>query len=49
MLMVILWYGWPTKGVYPYFQWGLLSQILTIANIQQIANLNTLPSIISIQ
>ena len=26
-----LWYGWPTKGIQPYFQPGLLSEILTIA------------------
>ena len=28
--VLFLWYGWPTKGVQPYFQ--SLSEILTIAN-----------------
>ena len=30
---LFLWYGWPSKGVYSYFQPGLLSEILTIANL----------------
>ena len=33
-----LWYGWPTKGVSPYFQPGPLSEILTIANLQHAAS-----------
>ena len=24
---LFLWYGWPTKGVWPYFQIGPLSEI----------------------
>ena len=28
-----LWYGWPTKSIYPYFQLGPLSEILTIMNL----------------
>ena len=35
---LFLWYGWPTKGVYPYFQPGPLSEILTIANLRQAAS-----------
>ena len=31
---LFLWYGWPTKGVYPYFQLGPLSEILTISNLR---------------
>ena len=31
---LFLWYGWPKKGVYFYFQPELLSKILTIANFQ---------------
>ena len=31
---LFLWYGWPTKGVQPYFQPGPLSEILTIANLR---------------
>ena len=31
---LFLWYGWPTKGVKPYFQPGPLSKILTIANLR---------------
>ena len=31
---LFLWYGWPTKRVYPYFQWDRLSEILTITNLQ---------------
>ena len=30
---LFLWYGWPTKGVYPYFQTGPLSEILTTSNL----------------
>ena len=33
-----LWYGWPTKGVYPYFQPGSLSEILTITNLRHAAS-----------
>ena len=29
------WYGWPTRGVLPYFHKGPLSDILTIANLRQ--------------
>ena len=35
---LFLWYGWPTKGVQPYFQLGLLSEILTIANLRHAAS-----------
>ena len=35
---LFLWYGWPTKGVKPYFQPGPLSEILTIANLWQAAS-----------
>ena len=35
---LFLWYGWLTKGVSPYFQPGLLSEILTIANLQHAAS-----------
>ena len=35
---LFLWYGWPTKDAYPYFQPGLLSEILTIANFREVAN-----------
>ena len=31
---LLLWYGGPTKGVYPYFQPRPLSEILTIANLR---------------
>ena len=31
-------YGWPMKGVKPYFQPGLLSEILTIANLRHAAS-----------
>ena len=31
---LFLWYGWPTKGVWPYFQPGPLSEIFTIANLR---------------
>ena len=34
---LFLWYGWPTKGVSPYFQPGPLSEIL-IANLQHNAS-----------
>ena len=27
---LFLWYGWPAKGVWPYFQLGSLSEILTM-------------------
>ena len=30
---LFLWYGWPTKGVSPYFQPGPLSEILTTTNL----------------
>ena len=30
---LFLWYGWPTKGVSPYFQPGPLSEILTISSL----------------
>ena len=33
-----LWYGWPTKLVYPYFQARLLSEILSIANLQHVTS-----------
>ena len=32
--IVFFWYGWPTKDVYPFFQPGPLSEILTISNLQ---------------
>ena len=35
---LFLWYGWLTKGFYPYFQPGPLSEILTIANIRHVAS-----------
>ena len=35
---LFLWYGWPKKGVYPYFQLGPLSEILTIANMRHAAS-----------
>ena len=35
---LFLWYGWPTKGVKPYFQPRPLSEILTIANHQHAAS-----------
>ena len=35
---LFLWYGWPTKGVKPYFQPGPLSEILTIANLRHAAS-----------
>ena len=31
---IVFWYGWPTEGVYLYFQPGPLSEILTISNLQ---------------
>ena len=31
---LFLWYGWQMKGLYPYFQPGPLSEILTISNLQ---------------
>ena len=31
---LFLWYGWPTKGVKPYFQPGPLSEMLTIADLR---------------
>ena len=31
---LFLWYGWPTKGILPYFQPGPLSEIFTVANLQ---------------
>ena len=35
---IVLWYGWPTKVVSPYFQPGPLSKILTIANLRHAAS-----------
>ena len=35
---LFLWYGWPTKGVKPYFQPGPLLEILTIANLRHAAS-----------
>ena len=35
---LFLWYGWPTKGVWLYFQPGPLSEILTIANLRLTAS-----------
>ena len=35
---LFLWYGWPTKGVYAYFQSRPLSDILTIANLRSAAS-----------
>ena len=35
---LLLWYGWPTKGIYHYFQLRPLSEILTIANLQHAAS-----------
>ena len=35
---LFLWYGWPTKDVQPYFHRGLLSEILTIANLRHVAS-----------
>ena len=29
-------YGWPTKGIWPYFQLGPLSEILTIRNLNKL-------------
>ena len=34
---VLLYNGWPTKGVYPYIQPGPLAEILTTANLQHAA------------
>ena len=31
---LLLWYGWPTRGVWPYFQPGPMSEIFTIANLR---------------
>ena len=36
---LFLWYGWPMKGIYPYFQPGPLSEILTIANLGHAASM----------
>ena len=33
-----LWYGWPTKGIQPYFQPGPLSEIFTIANLRHVVS-----------
>ena len=45
---LFLWYGWPTKGVWPYLQPGPLPEILTIVNtrhaasrIEPVQNLNS--------
>ena len=35
---LFLWYGWPTKGVQPYFQPGPLSEILAITNLWHAAS-----------
>ena len=35
---IVLWYGWPTKVVSPYFQPGPLSKILIIANLRHAAS-----------
>ena len=35
---LFLWYGWPTKSAWPYFQPGPLSEILTIANLRHTAS-----------
>ena len=35
---LFLWYGWPAKGVWPYFQLGPLSGVLTIANLRHTAS-----------
>ena len=35
---LFLWYGSMTKGVYPCFQLGLLSEILTITNLRHAAS-----------
>ena len=35
---LFLWYGWPTKGILPYFQPGPLSEILTIVNLRHAAS-----------
>ena len=35
---LFLWYGWPTKSVYTYFQLGPLTEILTISNLQHAAS-----------
>ena len=35
---LLLWYGWPTKGIEPYFQQGPLSEILTIVNLRHAAS-----------
>ena len=34
---LFLWYGWPTKGVKPYFQQEPLSEIFAIANLRHAA------------
>ena len=35
---LFVWYGWPTKGIWPHFQPGPLSEILTIANLWHVAS-----------
>ena len=35
---MFLWYGWPTEGIWPYFQPESLSQILTFMNLQHPAS-----------
>ena len=35
---LFLWYGWPTKDVWPYLQPGPLPEILTIVNTRQAAS-----------
>ena len=35
---LFLWYGWPAKGIKPYFQVGPLSDIHIIANLLHIAS-----------
>ena len=35
---MFLWYGWPTKGVYPYFQLGPVLEIPIISNLWHAAS-----------
>ena len=35
---LFLCHGWPTKGIYSYFQLGPLPEILIIANLQNAAS-----------
>ena len=34
-----LWYGWPKKGIEPYFQLKPLSEIFTIANLWNVPSM----------